>query len=139
MKCFRIDPICLNLQSLNGLVAQLDRAPDYGSGGWGFDSSLVHTENEAVTQLKCSCFFVFTNNFTNIELCHLLWPSTPPGPRSAGNGADLRPVLPEIIKKNPQRKPGEQGLFKITVIPYYYFKKSITIVFVRDGFQKYTQ
>ena len=26
-----------------GRVAQLDRAPDYGSGGWGFDSSLVHS------------------------------------------------------------------------------------------------
>ncbi len=25
-----------------GLVAQLDRVSDYGSEGWGFDSSLVH-------------------------------------------------------------------------------------------------
>ena len=25
-----------------GPVAQLDRASDYGSEGWGFDSSLVH-------------------------------------------------------------------------------------------------
>ena len=25
-----------------GLVAQLDRVPDYGSGGCGFDSRLVH-------------------------------------------------------------------------------------------------
>ena len=28
----------------NGLVAQLDRVPDYGSGGCGFDSRLVHKE-----------------------------------------------------------------------------------------------
>ena len=25
-----------------GLVAQLDRVPDYGSEGWGFESLLVH-------------------------------------------------------------------------------------------------
>jgi hypothetical protein len=44
---------CMDLikfASLKGRVAQLDRAPDYGSGGWGFDSSLVHAECEAVTQ-----------------------------------------------------------------------------------------
>ena len=28
---------------LRALVAQLDRAPDYGSGGLGFDSLRVHT------------------------------------------------------------------------------------------------
>ena len=32
------------LCSANGLVAQLDRVPDYGSGGCGFDSRLVHTK-----------------------------------------------------------------------------------------------
>ena len=32
----------LYLCSANGLVAQLDRVPDYGSGGCGFDSRLVH-------------------------------------------------------------------------------------------------
>ena len=31
----------------NGLVAQLDRVPDYGSGGCGFDSRLVHTKKPA--------------------------------------------------------------------------------------------
>lgn len=29
-------------QITDGLVAQLDRVPDYGSGGCGFDSRLVH-------------------------------------------------------------------------------------------------
>ncbi len=47
-----------------GRVAQLDRAPDYGSGGWGFDSSLVHTEYQAVMSSRCSCFFHLTNIFT---------------------------------------------------------------------------
>ncbi len=32
----------LYLQTRNGRVAQLDRASDYGSEGWGFDSSRVH-------------------------------------------------------------------------------------------------
>ena len=32
----------IKFATLKGRVAQLDRAPDYGSGGWGFDSSLVH-------------------------------------------------------------------------------------------------
>ena len=31
----------INIQA--GPVAQLDRASDYGSEGWGFDSSQVHT------------------------------------------------------------------------------------------------
>ena len=31
----------------NGLVAQLDRVPDYGSGGCGFDSRLVHQKKPA--------------------------------------------------------------------------------------------
>jgi hypothetical protein len=42
----------------NGLVAQLDRAPDYGSGGWGFDSSLVHSEYQAVTTKTATAFFM---------------------------------------------------------------------------------
>lgn len=33
----------IKFATLKGRVAQLDRAPDYGSGGWGFDSSLVHS------------------------------------------------------------------------------------------------
>lgn len=28
----------LRLASVHAPVAQLDRAPDFGSGGWGFDS-----------------------------------------------------------------------------------------------------
>ena len=38
----------------NGLVAQLDRVPDYGSGGCGFDSRLVHKKKLA----EMSAFFV---------------------------------------------------------------------------------
>jgi hypothetical protein len=36
--------ICLQLFRLNfsAPIAQLDRAPDYGSGGWGFESLWVH-------------------------------------------------------------------------------------------------
>ncbi len=34
--------VSLHSQSRDGLVAQLDRVPDYGSGGCGFDSRLVH-------------------------------------------------------------------------------------------------
>ncbi len=33
----------------NGPVAQLDRASDYGSEGWGFDSSQVHN-------VKLACY-----------------------------------------------------------------------------------
>ncbi len=34
----------------NGPVAQLDRVPDYGSGGWGFDSSLVHLARRSISK-----------------------------------------------------------------------------------------
>lgn len=38
-----IEKCCIfALAKRNGLVAQLDRVPDYGSGGCGFDSRLVH-------------------------------------------------------------------------------------------------
>src|ERR1700736_6639698 len=30
-------------------IAQLDRATDYGSVGWGFDSSWVHQSNQQLT------------------------------------------------------------------------------------------
>ena len=57
------------MQSLYGLVAQLDRAPDYGSGGWGFDSSLVHELNEAAAQNHSAAAFFF-NPFppTNLKV-----------------------------------------------------------------------
>ena len=35
------------MSKTTGLVAQLDRVPDYGSGGCGFDSRLVHTKGSA--------------------------------------------------------------------------------------------
>ena len=45
-------------------VAQLDRAPDYGSGGWGFKSLRARHENQQVTRfqsgLLSNCFhFLF--------------------------------------------------------------------------------
>ena len=46
-----------------GRVAQLDRAPDYGSGGWGFDSSLVHIENQAVTIHLVAALFMICKQF----------------------------------------------------------------------------
>ncbi len=46
---FLDNPVCLGSQSTVSLVshfdapvAQLDRAPDYGSGGWGFESSQAY-------------------------------------------------------------------------------------------------
>ncbi len=48
----------------NGLVAQLDRVPDYGSGGCGFDSRLVHKKSQH--QLAFSFLYNFqllTPNF----------------------------------------------------------------------------
>ena len=40
-----------------GLVAQLDRVPDYGSGGCGFDSRPVHERKSA----KVGFLFLYTN------------------------------------------------------------------------------
>ncbi len=42
---------------LSAPVAQLDRAPDYGSGGWGFDSLRVyHALNLKKKHLVIRCF-----------------------------------------------------------------------------------
>lgn len=46
--------VSLHSQSRDGLVAQLDRVPDYGSGGCGFDSRLVHlTDRETRSVFFC--------------------------------------------------------------------------------------
>src|SRR5216683_2701311 len=49
-------------------VAQLDRAPDYGSGGWGFDSS----------RARQSLQYLMVSTFR--ELAHLPTLRTPHGP-----------------------------------------------------------
>lgn len=52
--------VSLHSQSRDGLVAQLDRVPDYGSGGCGFDSRLVH-----LTDRKTRSVFFVSKNVRN--------------------------------------------------------------------------
>jgi hypothetical protein len=44
-----------------GSVAQLNRAPDYGSGGWGFESLRDH--RNTFKALACRGFFVLCFTF----------------------------------------------------------------------------
>jgi hypothetical protein len=54
----------IKFATLKGRVAQLDRAPDYGSGGWGFDSSLVHSLK--APDLLAPEFFYFCSISSNL-------------------------------------------------------------------------
>lgn len=45
-----------------GLVAQLDRVPDYGSGGCGFDSRPVHEKEISESWFPFFCLLKYTKN-----------------------------------------------------------------------------
>ncbi len=59
--------------SKNGCVAQLDRASDYGSGGWGFDSSRAHLVFKEKF-IRISLFFIlflFKTSEMSLEISNL--------------------------------------------------------------------
>lgn len=56
---------CLPLQRFkkqNGCVAQLNRASDYGSEGWGFESLRDHQQNKGLQTFRVCSPFLFAQN-----------------------------------------------------------------------------
>jgi hypothetical protein len=50
----------------NGFVAQLDRAPDYGSGGLGFESLRDHLKIKHLAEMLSAFLLYVHNNVHNI-------------------------------------------------------------------------
>ena len=63
---FKLFKKVLSLQFKNGSVAQLNRAPDYGSEGWGFDSLRGHKIISHL-QIKCRWLFIFLHTSNRPE------------------------------------------------------------------------
>jgi hypothetical protein len=72
-------------------IAQLDRATDYGSVGWGFDSSWVHQSNQQVSAVEPRQLLAGEAPGKQPGQSQLASPTPPAAPDSSGGTSCQRP------------------------------------------------